>query len=219
MSLATIAILDEVTVAMTSCSRTISAEVPIRVIIAPGSTTKIYQLNLTSTFSRVSSCEFHFKQSVNRRRHLKAMFKGEKESTKFQQLTEEMLNAQTEHQFGQAVNALEEFIAEKPKRKLLKNWLPWWIERKHHIFRAFKKKSISSTNLAEVIHSTWVTSGQVHLDLYDSTVDDITDFVNTKQMVKGYCDGSYKGGTGKRSCLAKNYQKRSVLVVLFVTTM
>ena len=63
---------------------------------------------------RCISCEFHFKQSVNRKMK-DSMFTYSEDRDKFRNLTRNMLEAQTEIQFKTAVTNLESFITEKKK--------------------------------------------------------------------------------------------------------
>ena len=105
---------------------------------------------------RCVSCEFHFKQTVTRR--LKdSMFSKSRTSDKFRTLSKGLLEAQTESQFHESMSLLESFIKEDPACLPLENWLKWWVSRKTHIFRAFKRKCSPETNLAELIRSSWVT--------------------------------------------------------------
>ena len=107
-----------------------------------------------------------------------------------------MLEAQTEVQFEDARTELRAFIDEKEKRQPLSNWLAWWVTRKEHIFRAFKRKNAPISNLAEIVHSARFTQKRIQLSLFESAVDDICDMVTTKQMLKSYGDGSFGSGTG-----------------------
>ena len=100
---------------------------------------------------RCSSCEFRFKQSV--KRHFKeTVFSGNKSASRFRSLSKRMLEAQAEVQFEDARTELRAFFDEKEKKQPLNNWLAWWITRKEHIFRAFKRKNAPESNLAEVVH-------------------------------------------------------------------
>ena len=78
------------------------------------------------------------------------------------------------------------FIDEKEKRQPISNWLAWWFTSKEHIFRAFKRKNIPESNLAEALHSAWVTQNRIQLSLCESEIDDICDMISTKQILKGY---------------------------------
>ena len=153
--------------------------------------------------TRCSSSEFHFKYSVNRRLN-ETVFSGDKQADRFRSLLKRMLEAQTEVQFEDTRTELRAFIDEKEKWQPLSNWLAWWATRKGHIFSAFKSKNAPESNLAEVVHSAWVTPKKTQLSLFESAVDDICDMITTKQMLKGYGDGSFGGGTGPSiQCLDK----------------
>ena len=52
------------------------------------------------------------------------------------------------------------------------------------------------SNLAEVIHSSWVSKKRTHLSIYESTLDDVAEVVTIKQMLKRYEEGNFGGGTG-----------------------
>ena len=121
-----------------------------------------------------------------------------------------MHEAQTEVQFEETRTELRAFIDEKEKWQPLSNWLAWWATRKGHIFSAFKSKNAPEFNLAEVVHSAWVTPKKTQLSLFESAVDDICDMITTKQMLKGYGDGSFGGGTGPSiQCLDKRKRARN----------
>ena len=117
--------------------------------------------------TRCSSCEFHFKQSVNRRLK-ETVFLGGKSDDRFRSLSKRMLEAQTEVQFEDARTELRAFIDEKEKRQPLSNWLAWWVTRKEHIFGAFKRKNAPGSNLGEVVHSSWITQKKEHSSLYSN---------------------------------------------------
>ena len=108
-------------------------------------------------------------------------------------------------QFQHACTELRAFIDEKEKRQSLSNWLAWWVTRKENIFRAFKRKNAPESNLAEVVHSAWVTQKRTQLSFFESAADDICEIINTKQMLKGYGDRSLGVGTGPSiQCLDKS---------------
>ena len=75
---------------------------------------------------RYISCEFHFKQNVNRKMK-DSMFTNSEDREKFRNLTCNMLAARTEIQFKTAVTNLEPFITEKRELNLLSEWLKWWL--------------------------------------------------------------------------------------------
>ena len=51
------------------------------------------------------------------------------------------------------------------------------------IFRAFKDCEYPESNLSEVIHSSWVTTKQTNMTLYEATIDDIAEHATIKQML------------------------------------
>ena len=63
---------------------------------------------------RCISCEFHFKQIINRKMK-DSMFTYLEDRDKFRSLTRNMLEAQTEILFKTAVTKLESFIIKKKK--------------------------------------------------------------------------------------------------------
>ena len=73
---------------------------------------------------RCISCEFRFKQNVNRKVN-DSMFTNSEHRQKFRNLTHNILEAQTEMQFKTAVTNLESFITEKKEQNLLSEWLKW----------------------------------------------------------------------------------------------
>ena len=90
--------------------------------------------------TRCTSCEFHFKYSVNRRLN-KTVFSEDKLADRSCSLLKRVLEAQTEVQFEDTRTESRAFIDEKEKWQPLSNWLAWWATRKGHIFSAFKRKN------------------------------------------------------------------------------
>ena len=138
------------------------------------------------------SCEFHLKQSVNRRLKSSGLFAGERARDKMRFLSRKLLESKTTIQFEKACEEAVKFIEEKEKRNPLKAWL----SRKEHIFHAFTRKFSPQSNLALVIHSSSVTQKRTHLSAYKPVADDICEMITVKQMLVGYADGSFRGGTG-----------------------
>ena len=52
------------------------------------------------------------------------------------------------------------------------------------------------SNLPEVIHSSWVATIRTHMTVYEATIDDISEHVTIKQMLKAYGDAGFARGTG-----------------------
>lgn len=144
--------------------------------------------------SRVVSCEFHYKQSVNR----KSVKLNGASRTQFEQLAGALLEANTVSVFEKKRADLNRFIKEKPEeRKFLSSWVQWWENRKTHIFRAFKNSvNAPRMNMAETGHSTWVKSGAIQLTLVDAARHDVGENVRLEKTVKRFLEGSLKS-TGK----------------------
>ena len=45
-------------------------------------------------------------------------------------------------------------------------------------------------------HRQWVSARKTHLSIYDAAVDDITEHITIKQMLRQFKDGGFIGGTG-----------------------
>jgi hypothetical protein len=95
---------------------------------------------------RVMSCEFHFKQSVQRHaKYLKQSLAHE-----FICMTEKMLTAVTICDFSEACKSMQKYIKEQD---FMHDWYDWWYKRRTHIFRAFKSDNVPRSNWAEVGHA------------------------------------------------------------------
>ena len=110
------------------------------------------------------------------------VFSGDKSVDRFRSLSKKMLEAQTEVQFEDARTELRAFIDEKEKMQPSSNWLAWWVTRKEHIFRAFKRKNAPESDLTKVVHSAWVTQKRMQLSLFELTVDDICDMITETDL-------------------------------------
>ena len=78
-----------------------------------------------------------------------------------------MLESSNKANFNSSIRKLEDFCDEEPGDEKLKHWLKWWVLRKEHIFRAFKDTLSPHSKLAEVIHSSWVSTKRPHLCIYE----------------------------------------------------
>lgn len=143
-------------------------------------------------FTRIKSCEFHFKQSVNRMsKRLK-----EEESNEFESLCEDMLNSTIKESYDTAKAKCDQFITEKEHRKFLSTWLPWWDARRSFIFRAFAPKASPKMNQAEVIHAGWSHCDEANLSMLEATQSDTRDSLLLAAELKAFKTGHSKGGSG-----------------------
>ena len=149
-----------------------------------------------SVLEKLKTCEFHFLQCANRKR---ARLHSEKSKKFFTRVTRTLLQAQTSSSYNDAIQELKEFVTKKPakdQRGFLIPWLEWWDDCRSHVFPAFARKNAPATNLAEVIHSKWKTTGGTHLSLVDAAAEDIKDSLILERQFRGYEAGSFYGGTG-----------------------
>jgi hypothetical protein len=122
---------------------------------------------------RVKTCEFHYKQNVNRRARLIDAESAEE----FKEKCEAMLQAQTEDGFSAARKELDDFIEANPtERQCLVSWLKWWDERKEFIFNAFTPVG-PRMNQAEVVHASWANRDGKNLSLLDVAHMDTRDSI------------------------------------------
>ena len=90
--------------------------------------------------NRCLSCEFHFKQSVNRRLKSSGLFADDRARDKIRSLSRKLLGSETTIQFEKGCEEAVKFIEKKEKRKPLKAWLDWWSSRKKTHFPCFQAK-------------------------------------------------------------------------------
>lgn len=76
--------------------------------------------------TRVVSCEFHFKQSVQR--HAKFLHS---QSQEFKLLADNMLTAESISEFNAASDAMQCFVEHNDA---VEDWFKWWHKRRTHIF-------------------------------------------------------------------------------------
>ena len=149
-----------------------------------------------SVLEKLKTCEFYFLQCANRQR---ARLHSKKSKKFFTRVTRTFLQAQTSISYNNAIQELKEFVAKKPakdQRGFLIPRLEWWDDRQSHVSPAFTRKNAPATNLAEVIHSKWKTTGGTHRSLVDAATEDIKDSLILERQFRGYEAGSFHGGTG-----------------------
>ena len=145
---------------------------------------------------KLKTCEFHFLQCANRQR---ARLHSEKSQEFFTRVTRTRLQAQTSSAYNDAIVELKEFVAKKLAKDqlgFLISWLQWWDDRRAHVYPAFARKNAPATNLAELIHSKWKTTGGTHLSLVDAAAEDFKDSLLLERQFRSYEAGSFRGGKG-----------------------
>ena len=139
---------------------------------------------------RIKSCEFHFRQSYEKRCRLmddetKTLFKGHVEA---------MMYAASPVSYEVAYRNLLEFISSKSELLTLLDWLQWWNERKEFIFRAFTSVDAPNSNLAEVIHAGWKNSNEINLSILHATLMDVKASLLFNQDMENMLNGTYIAG-------------------------
>jgi hypothetical protein len=150
-----------------------------------------------SATERTVSCEFHFKQSVHR--HARKMGHN---SSEFIKVANDLLEASTENEFDKSCIEMEQIIAQS---RNLFSWFNWWLDRKTHIFRAFKPTNAPSTNLAEVGHSKLASVGRRGMSVLEAARNDVATAIRQNTELNCFIEGLASGGRGLTA--AQRHQK------------
>ena len=96
-----------------------------------------------------------------------------------------LLVAGTEEAYNHSLSELTKFVEEnEDRKKLINQWLQWWHNRRHKIFRAFTGFNKPRSNLAEVIHASWVQRDMKGLTLLESAEFDTRDSLILERELK-----------------------------------
>ena len=117
---------------------------------------------------KVKSCEFHFKQAVERKIR---GFGGDKDQ--FKKLAYGLLYATTPEAYENSLQLFEEFATDAK----LKDWIQWWDVRKEKIFHAFTHFDAPQSNLAEVLHAGWKHRDKMGVSLLECCYFDLRDSI------------------------------------------
>ena len=141
------------------------------------------------------SCEFHFKQNVNR---LSKSIPDKKDRKRFKKLAFQLLESVTVTGYHQTLNLLENFIQDKKEeRKQLSNWLKWWDSRRIHWSRAFKANLLTpAANLAEVVNTSLAHHGTCRISLARAAQEDTAKSLLVARQWERYSEGTVSVGTG-----------------------
>ena len=113
-------------------------------------------------------CEFHFKQSVERK--VKTLnTKGEE----FRNIALGLLIASTPEAYSHALRLLKTFLSNNAES--IRDWIEWWDARKEFAFRAFTSFNAPQGNLPEVIHAEWKNRDKIGVSLLECCYFDLRD--------------------------------------------
>lgn len=149
------------------------------------------------SLERAVSCEFHYKQSVQRHSR-----KVSERSDEFIGLANALLHAQTINLFNAACEQMETFFKIN-NIKELSAWYKWWHDRRFHIFRAFKMENAPSSNLAEVGHAKIGSNSGPYISLLEAARVDVASAILQATEIRLFHVGVSKGGKGLNT-----YQKQ-----------
>ena len=138
----------------------------------------------------VKGCEFHYKDSVNK----KAKSFGESKE-QFTAMALSLLTAATPEAYYVARQKLQSFLKNETTPDLT-SWLKWWHDRRDLIFRAFTLKESPHSNLAEVIHAGWKHRDRMGVSLLDACFFDVRDSLLLESLFEGLANGAYVVGYG-----------------------
>ena len=169
---------------------------------------KIYGEDVLET---VKGCEFHYKDSVNRKtKSFNDDIKG-----KFTTQALCLLTATTPEAYYEARNQLQMFLNNEAPYVDVSSWLEWWHSRRDLIFRAFTSKEAPSSNLAEVIHAGWKNRDWMGVSLLDACFFDVRDSLLLESLLDGLQGGSYVVGYGpNQGELAKIRSEKNISMAM-----
>ena len=116
--------------------------------------------------SRIKSCEFHFKESINKM----ARKLGQEAGETFKELCLNLLTCNLKGTYLEVKKSLEEFINEKSERQFLSSWLSWWDNRRTFIFGAFAPTNAPRMKLGAghiVSHNIYVVALRLNRQVFD----------------------------------------------------
>jgi len=138
--------------------------------------------------TRTVSCEFHFKQSVQR--HARKIG----DNDEFIELSNQLLYAETPAVFNHVCEKFKLFIK---CHETIDSWFGWWYKRRTHIFRAFKPGDCPNSNLAEVGHAKMASTGKRNMSLLEATRENVILAIRQEKEVTSFSEGISTGGRGE----------------------
>lgn len=144
-----------------------------------------------SAVNRIKTCEFHFKESVNRRSQKLSKSKA----TQFKDMSIKLLECETPESYDALKQQLSELISEETEESQLKAWLKWWDLRRGFIFRAFAPSG-PRMNQAESVHGGWAQKDPPYMTLLKVAEADVRESKLLDVEYEGIRVGTATGGKG-----------------------
>ena len=142
--------------------------------------------------TKVKGCDFHFKQSVERK--VKTLnTKGEE----FRNLALRLLIASTPEAYSHALRMSKQFSSNNAES--IRDWTEWWDARKEFAFRAFTSFNAPQSNLAEVIHAGWKNRDKMGVSLLECCYFDLRDSILLTTNLNSLKNGGHGSGFGPSS--------------------
>ncbi|XP_066927735.1 uncharacterized protein [Clytia hemisphaerica] len=152
--------------------------------------------------NKIKGCEFHFKQSIER----KVKKLGDQGGETFKKLANELLLSATAEAYEAAIKKLKDFA--KASAPDLKDWISWWDDRKENVFRAFTSFGAPQSNLAEVVHAGYKHRDRMGVNLLECAYFDIRDSILLALNLGELEKGGHECGYGQ-SISSRNKQQAS----------
>ena len=137
------------------------------------------------------TCQFHFKQSLQR---MLVKFPATLNELKseFEEMMLQLLTVSTISEFQELQSRLIQISSLVP---CIESGLKWWLARRYNIFPVFRGYCLASVNMAEIGHST--LKRVKPLALVDAAWDDVCSMVMQEQEHTKFLEGrSYSFGKG-----------------------
>jgi hypothetical protein len=139
--------------------------------------------------ARIFTCQFHFKQSVERH----AKYLNHAAGSEFNKLADEMLESSSGLDLDLACEKMSAFCEEYNE---VKAWFAWWYARRWHVCNAFRPIHAPKSNLAEVGHAQMASLGRRYMSLLDAAREDVIYAIRQERDIKSFVDGQPTGGKG-----------------------
>ena len=147
------------------------------------------------TIANSVSCEFHFKDNVNKHAN-KLCCEEDKEN--FKKLCHQWLEVTTISGYQTTKGILINLIGKAETKKDLHYFLNWWDNKRIYWSRAYKPDMFTPRlNQAEVIHASFKHRGSTKVSLLTAAKDDTTNSILIETLSRKYSDGISTSGSGQ----------------------